>query len=421
MLPRLDSTRAYRSPDDLHDLVEAVYNGHVYGEQDWIEWKSQLDLTTAHGLFKIGKAVLSFANREPDVAQLKAEGAAYLVVGVEPRTTRGITPIDPSRLRSRLNPFLGPSGPAWGHDYVSFSGYEVLVVIVEPPRWGDPIYPLRKGYDDAPDGLVLVRRGASSEPATSREIDMLVQRARGGRMPGLTVQWAEPTAVFYPIDDRPELRDLWLGRERERLESFQRSRPRVTLLEPPTAIEIDKWCTKAENGLIDAVTRAVLETGENRCRLRIINPTERNLPATELRLRLPPGVRAADPDHPEDYDYLPRRPKQRSVAGFDSSLLARPLDLAPPLPRNLDIRPASDHRAVQEVVFDPIDLRPHCEVELDVICLVPPASTRGTLAANWSATSTAVDGAVRGSLPIEVSPNCWSLDLLDENEFQKDA
>lgn len=71
--------------------------------------------TSKRDLTKIVKAVLSFANRQPDEASRTFGGCAYLLVGVEPGTLAGVQPIDAATLESSLVQYIGSDSfwPSW--------------------------------------------------------------------------------------------------------------------------------------------------------------------------------------------------------------------------------------------------------------------------------------------------------------------
>jgi hypothetical protein len=47
-----------------------------------MEWKRSLDFATPKGKVTAAKAIIAFANRDPDNATRACDGEAYLVVGV---------------------------------------------------------------------------------------------------------------------------------------------------------------------------------------------------------------------------------------------------------------------------------------------------------------------------------------------------
>ena len=138
----LDSSRPYRWPSELIELVEAVLATDPNNESTWIEWKSTLDLNEKSAQQHIAKHVLGFANRTVQTASLHSGGYGYLIAGAEPGNLAGITAIDHAVLRPRITRYVGPA-PRWRAEYVQVQGRTVLVVVAEPPEHGDTIHPVR--------------------------------------------------------------------------------------------------------------------------------------------------------------------------------------------------------------------------------------------------------------------------------------
>src|SRR4051794_36828106 len=122
-------------------------------------------------------------HRDAAAAERHAGGAGHLLVGAEPASLQGVTPLDPGDLGNGLRPYLGTRGPLWSGHYVEVDRIRVLSVTVEPARWRDPIHLLRKTnqenpkpQDGADDGGVFVRRAASTPRANAAEIDLLAER-----------------------------------------------------------------------------------------------------------------------------------------------------------------------------------------------------------------------------------------------------
>jgi Putative DNA-binding domain len=174
----LDISRRVAGQARLVGLVEAVFDAAAEDEDEFIEWKQTLDLSSREGAFHVARAVLGFANRDPAVAMRKFEGCAYLVVGVEPNHCIGVNRIDPADLSVKVDQYVGGvNGPAWEPHYLHFRGVSVLVVTVEPPRQGDPLRPLRRESTPTEVGTIFVRRKALTGRANAVEIDMLSRRA----------------------------------------------------------------------------------------------------------------------------------------------------------------------------------------------------------------------------------------------------
>src|SRR5689334_17047360 len=90
MTTPIESSRPYRWPSELIELVEAVVRTAPNNESTWIEWKSTLDLGDKAGHYHIAKHVLGFANRMVTTARAHAGGFAYMIAGAEPGNLAGI-------------------------------------------------------------------------------------------------------------------------------------------------------------------------------------------------------------------------------------------------------------------------------------------------------------------------------------------
>jgi hypothetical protein len=119
------------------------------------------------------------ANRRPEQAAVNAQGCAYLIMGAEPGSLPGITPIDPSQLDQGVQPYLGPDGPARSPQYVQEATATVLVITVECPELGSRIFTLEKAFtrNDGKTylaGTVFVRhpgRTIQAEPGDMRSLE----------------------------------------------------------------------------------------------------------------------------------------------------------------------------------------------------------------------------------------------------------
>ena len=222
----VDISQPVRSRAEQQQLVRAVYRAAAHEQEtNWAEWKSALELVGggARGRAVIAKAVLGFSNRDPDVAAHAMGGCAYLLAGVAPGELGGVLVIDAAALEAQVAQYVGPR-VQWRADYVDIDGSTVLVVTVEPPRWGDPLHPVRKAYlpdSGGPrlvDGGLYVRHHASTEQASAADIDMLSRRA--ARRPGdelaLDVRPA-PDVALRALDIGADACGAYVAAERVRL------------------------------------------------------------------------------------------------------------------------------------------------------------------------------------------------------------
>lgn len=214
----ISTGRAIRTPDALGALVTAIVltDASTTQETHWLEWKGPLSLDKREGQFLIAKAILGFANRDPRHAATVCEGVAYMVVGAQPGSALGVDPIDSAQLGQGVRKYA--NGPQWSAHYVDHDGASVLVVLVEPPRAGDPIHTLARQYDKFDEGTIFHRGTGQTEPAGSREVAMLSQRlVQGVEEPELDLELklSSTPLIRHSLDD--ETIDEWLDEREEHL------------------------------------------------------------------------------------------------------------------------------------------------------------------------------------------------------------
>lgn len=168
---------------NLAELVHVISIAHKdASELIELEWKIHWDFKpTNPKRAELAKHIVAMANRDPDQSARVFAGHAYIVIGVEPGNLRGIDAIDPADVDQMLRPFVG-SQINWHSVNVEFSGKNVLVIVVDPPLWGDPIHELLKSSEDPATGekfekrTIYVRRPGTSVPADESEKERLRKR-----------------------------------------------------------------------------------------------------------------------------------------------------------------------------------------------------------------------------------------------------
>ena len=81
----LDTSRQFRSINELADLVQAISSApSSESEPAWLEWKREADLNDRRWHALISKCIVGFANRDPIVAKQWAGGCAYMVIVLAP-------------------------------------------------------------------------------------------------------------------------------------------------------------------------------------------------------------------------------------------------------------------------------------------------------------------------------------------------
>jgi hypothetical protein len=465
MALNIDTTRAFRRPADKQTLVEAVFNAQPTDENDWLEWKSSLDLATAEGRFTVAKHILGMANRLPDRAVLYAEGCGYVLVGVEPGNLVGLQPIDTAVLDQGLRAYLGSGGPQWSAEFVPFRGASVLMIIVEAPRWGDPIHCLHRDYRNFNAGAIFVRRRASTERADPTEVAALVQRAqpRTERI-GLSVAWDGPSEVV-PVDLRLDLLDAWLEDERrtllaplerhrtlepkrQALDEAERQRQtdqpqqrstdglsvarlkeveaqasrmkEVLGLRPEDRSpedyqsEVESYLHEARESAIDQRMLRATELASVKIGLLLVNLTERNFTDVEVEVEIDTPIlaaRASRIEHPPPFIDLPQRPRLWGTLrpAWSGTIPGVPLPAsaskrAGPPAMEIDTGPPC------RISWRAGNIRPSSRVILEQVCLfVPPSHAGEAIAATWKATASDAVGVASGSITFRAGADAIQL------------
>jgi hypothetical protein len=454
----IDHTKALRRPSELADLVAAVHAGDDGDEAEWLEWKTSLDLGAPAGRIHVARAVLGFANREPRGAARFCEGLGYFILGVEPGNLCGTTPVDPADLDNWLSPYLGGAvGPDWSPQWVRSGTEHVLVLIVEPPRAGDRIFPLRKeGPGGYQNGTVFVRRKGKTERADGADLDMLQERLKAAINPApeLTVtaigslplrwfdrstsgaqidQWIEaeahqmieaaraaaataPAAEEEPSDpDGPDslLKIITLG---------NRTEPDPRTLEDYEA-EVDQWSTDASEAATAVLAHQFFADDRNLVVFAVTNRSDLNLQDVEVKVHFE-GDEISGLEEAPDGATMPKRPRTfgqplRKFSALDSAALGLdrfqfdhlnlPRIDPPSWPKRTYIEDGSLH-----VTFHPGDLRPREQDESDEVHILLIAPSKPVVSGRWEATAKNWNGVMEGVIEIEVrSEGLTAAELLE--------
>ena len=94
--------------------------------------------------------------------------------------------------------YLGRDGPQWNPDLEEVDGLTVLVITVEAPRQGDPIFTLEKQFESYRNGDVFVRRAGKTEKASAVDIRALTSRARAKTPSGLALDLERDRESIQP-------------------------------------------------------------------------------------------------------------------------------------------------------------------------------------------------------------------------------
>lgn len=159
-------------PRSLHDwnrlIAELGATIDDTVETTWLELKGPLNLSAAEHKFKVARAVLSFANRDPAAAAPFLDGSAMIVIGIGGGKITGIPRIEDHDLIKALEAYLGDPdrSPRYNvHRHRVDDINDVVIIVVDAPRAGDRIYTLQKAFDKSYRGTVFARPSSASEPA----------------------------------------------------------------------------------------------------------------------------------------------------------------------------------------------------------------------------------------------------------------
>lgn len=446
----LDSSRVYQHERDLIDLVEAIAKTDPNNESTWIEWKSHLDLSDKSGHWHMAKHMLGFANRTVSAARAHSAGNAYLVVGAEPGTVGGISPVDHAYLTPKLTRYVG-SEVRWHATYVPVDGQAVLVMRVEPPKYGDPIYPLRAQLDVHPKGKIFVRRPGATEGADDFEIDQLIQRVRSGEG-GLEISVEPAATTIECLPDVPDF-DAWAEAERSatlarpRADAKQATGP-LTGLRINSALvdmmtgeaddrsqedyeeQVDSYLRKFKEALAQRFYWRLWRHKPMKLRLAITNLTDMNFSSIEVKIHVPGDV-SEWPEELEEFVWgdespMPRRPAPLGTRkpSFLRTAAVLPSYLNVPYPSHPTYVPPAIERGPSyrvrnsgsvDIDYTDIDLRPEERLELNPVELLVKVPDGTVLHCDWSATAGNVNRRLAGRFELQVVTSSVDLNSLDED------
>lgn len=442
----IDTTKAARSHADQEALVSAVYRAPASAQEtDWLEWKGPLELagSDARGRAAVAKAVLGFANRNPDSASRNMTGCAYFLAGVSPGELSGVEPVDAATLEGQVGTYVGPD-IGWRADYVVLEERSVLVVTVEAPQWGDPPRPVRKTFNPESggprlqEGTIYVRHQASTEQATAADIDMLGRRAarRGGEQLELDLR-VMPGSTLRAVELGQQARTEYIEREKSRLLAPLSPAGRMAAsvyvkgamfdreqrTEGDYLEEVRDYLECLDEELVPVLCARAVSHDAARLKLEMVNNTDMTFTGVRVEMRLPAELAAVDSYRPTARESEPPSspieygtPRMRSTYGFGvpsipSAIAARMINPIKPIPApNVERRADGFH-----VMFQPVDVRAQGPAQLRSVWLVVDAAHGESVPVQWEATATNAQGRLSGTLNVPLThPPMTIDDLLDE-------
>lgn len=425
----LNTSRQFRSIKELAGLVEAISQASLTeSEPDWLEWKRAANLTDRRWHAKFAKCIAGFANRDPIVAKQWAGGCGYLIIGAEPGSVTGVTPIDNAKLQAGISRFVRQE-VRWNPQYIQHKDKQVLVITVESPESGDHIVAMLADYQDnsgnniCRKGEVVIRRHGRTDHAGQDDYNMLAQRFAGGEthVSGISVH-VLGTVTALSVECTPEDIAAWCEYHESTLLALLKSRKQNETLAGFAAFSLSLESRSPDDyrrevasylgemrPLLPSVARAMaIEDRALSMQLQVVNETEYNFTGVRVGVAIEGDVKAYQSAE-DAQPILPERP--REWASKPESFI-RTMSTLPGLqPPNL-LRPDIDNSGSTSIGFHDVDLRPNGREEFDPIYLVCSANLAGTtLTAQWTVTSSSASGVARGEFPITVSAEVISLRL----------
>jgi hypothetical protein len=443
----VDTRRAFRTLPEQQLLIQSIVAAPASEQEtEWLEWKTDVDLATKAWQATTARHTLGFANRHPDSAAAWCEGCAYIVLGAAPGSLPGTRVYDISKLNAWLSSYLGavPDSPQWSATYVEVESTQVLLITVEKPRWGDPIWTVRKAYmPPKPEtpmraGTIYVRRQGSTEQADPGEVRMLTSRAGSGpRRLSLSLHIPEGEHAI-PIDTGEALIKRWIAAERtalgapQRLTTRQESAPAsigVSLAESLSAVqeavmasaflretrtaeafkaEVNAYLAKAKDAIPAAMRRGAVRHKLGKIHFWLDNETEHNFSQVVVEVSFEqPNAMASFDQRGVKGPELPDRPAPWGSHDL-SRVLSRPLfDVrGPMMSMNVPHRPRGtiDNTGSTRIRFAPVDVRPGHSHRLETIYLIVGTEHAGELIrGTWLATAADSSGVARGDIDVPVS------------------
>jgi hypothetical protein len=220
-VPEIDLSRLPSGERRWMALITETSKLGDRAERHFLEMKSEIDPTSKEGAAKIAKFILGAANRDTVRAGKYLDGHAIMLLGVAEGAITGLTVFEAKDMEDAVRQYLGEPAPQWDFHRVRVSDErDVIVISVDPPRDGDPIWMCCKdGPANLHDGDIFIRVDGATRRAKGDELRALQQRRSGvsDSVANLAVT-ASYEVVSYLCDTTPL--DRYLDGERRRLEEF---------------------------------------------------------------------------------------------------------------------------------------------------------------------------------------------------------
>ncbi|WP_112136041.1 AlbA family DNA-binding domain-containing protein [Glycomyces dulcitolivorans] len=399
MTINLDRSSALLRPSQLEELVLAVRKASEQDEDDALEWKSTLDLDDPKQFtHHLVRQIIGFANRMPEEAARRYEGYGYIVVGVKPGELKGVVEIDPAQLSQKLRPFVG--GISWFPEYVSVDDVQVLVIIVNAPKYGDAIHALHKKFDTWKVGTVFVRRAGIVEQADPADLQRLAARSHHSQ-----AQTSVTLEVTAPLEPWPakDVIEEWVASEVNILLARHGRNTRTVS---------NAYLEELREAILKRIFWALHDRDGTHLELAVNNLIGQ--PNRDLRVLISSADLSMLPEEWQrvvESDRMPRLPK---LPVYNGLIEFDPIDV--PGLWGYSGEPGYQVRSRKplELTYDQFDLHPRETAELELIPVLAKPGT-ASIELHWRATAMNLNGVCEGSLTVSLTePALWG-DLFPVN------
>jgi hypothetical protein len=436
-------------------LLAAIESSAATDENMWLEHKAGLDPSTKPGAAALAKAIIAFANRDPNRSTAWLGGHAIVVIGLEPGNVPGIEPLDPAVLHDKVSRYLAEPSPHWDSADHTYNGRDVLVITIDPPKDGDPIYTIGQDGGDPKaggqvrNGDIYVRRPGKSELAKADDIQRLTRRASGastattlalslaapenfsipwvGYTDGWVDRWTQSQRkeLLKPLPKPPKkpsaaslgfqvptnvlqgLMDTQLAATKSILGDRYREEERT---EAEFRAEVERFLDEAAERLPAAIEELRWHCSRS-ATFVVQNDSDRNYKSVEIAMHVEGKVVAynsplLDPRPLRKFAGKPPRAwgpriEKSPYEGVPDRPYVRPQSVQPyiPGPRRPEIREGGSI----DIDFVPFDLRPGGSHVLDDVALIAKEHFAEATRCTWKATASNVDAILEGEFMLRLA------------------
>lgn len=347
-MTNLDTDIDPRQPENLDAIIQWIVEVGDAAESQGLEVKSTLSFASKKernsSCIKIIKYILASSNRDETKSLRDYKGYGVMIIGVEKGNVQGVDePPEEHDFRHTARPYFGSTTPGFELKIHHYEGKNVLVVLVDPPMNGQPIYICSKNYHPPAltkeekdrgdsvvrldDGAVYCRESTETVQANSDHLRAMFDRYKGGKVDATFSIQGSLTAYSADLEIETE---YWYQRATDlidKVQDEQASKERYGMVtfnsRPSTKEQISaaqNWRKRWHETLYK---RLELVAPEVTLGLANTGSTVLENPTVELTFPRDIKLLRADEDYEVDlYKINPHLPRTRSHSDYSDMVLA---------------------------------------------------------------------------------------------------